>query len=139
MSKLITDYMVTNAAVHDSQVFEDLLELGIADHQELFADSAYRSAESEEILSKRGIVSKVHFKAARNRPLTDQEKKLNKERSKHRARVEHIFAFMTNSLGGIIVRGRSLARNEAVIGLMNLTYNLARITQLNFRLEPDPA
>jgi len=138
-SKIVTDYVVTDAAVHDSQALDELTELGIAQDQELYADSAYRSAQAEELLAARGIISKVHFKGYRNRPLTAQEKRCNKARSKKRARVEHVFGFMTNSMKGMVVRGRSLARNEVVIGLMNLTYNLYRLQQLNSTLERCPA
>ena len=47
-SKLITEYAVTHAAIHDSCVMEELLSSGVADGQKLYADSAYRSAEIEE-------------------------------------------------------------------------------------------
>jgi len=138
-SKIVTDYVVTDASVHDSQELDALTALGIAEDQELYADSAYRSAESEELLASRGIFSKVHFKAYRNRPLTAKEKRSNKARSKQRARVEHVFGFMTNSMGGMRVRCCSVERNEVVIGLMNLTYNLFRLKQLNRKLERYPA
>ena len=138
-SKIVTDYVVSDASLHDSQALDELTALGIAEDQELYADSAYRSEQAEELLADRGIFSKVHFKAYRNRPLTAKEKRCNKTRSKQRARVEHVFGFMTNSMGGMRVRGKSLRRNETVIGLMNLTYNLFRLKQLNRKLLRCPA
>lgn len=137
-SKLVTEYAVTHAAVHDSAALGDLLDSGAADGQTLHADSAYRSAEIEAVLTERGIKSRIHFKAGRQRLLTGCQKLLNKARSRTRARVEHIFGFMENSMGGMLVRGRSQARNEAVIGLMLLTYNLCRVVQLKRQLRPCP-
>jgi len=130
-SKIITDYAVTNAAVHDSCVISTLIAAGVADGQPLYADSAYRSAGIESGLAARGIKSRVHMKAVRNKALTARQKEANKAKSRRRARVEHVFGFMQNSMGGKFVRGCSQARNETVIGLMNLTYNLCRVMQLN--------
>lgn len=130
-SKIVKDYVVTHAAVHDSGVIEALISSGAADHQTLYADSAYRSTDIEDKLAKRTIKSRVHHKAFRNRPLTAAQKTSNVARSRKRARVEHVFGFMKNSMGGMVVRCCSKARNEAVIGLMNLTYNLCRVMQLD--------
>lgn len=133
-SKLVKDYVVTHAAVHDSGVIAKLVSTGAAAGQTLYADSAYRSTDIESDLAERKIKSRIHYKAARNRPLTPKEEASNRARSRKRARVEHIFAFMTNSMRGMVVRCCSQTRNATVIGLMNLTYNLCRITQLNREL-----
>jgi hypothetical protein len=42
-------------------------------------------------------------------------------------------------MGGLFAGGCCKARNEVVIGLMNLTYNLSRIKQLTELLRPNPA
>ncbi len=47
-------------------------------------------------------------------------------KSKTRVRVEHVFGFMTNSMGGIDLRSIGLMRAEFHIGLKNLGYNLYR-------------
>ena len=138
-SKLVSEYEVTAASVHDSQVLDDLTRGGLAREQELYADSAYRGADQGKLLRRRGILSRVHYRAYRGRPLTARQKRLNKARSKRRARVEHVFGFMSNAMKGMTVRGRSLARNTAVIGLMNLTYNLCRLVQLKQHLRCNPA
>ena len=135
-SKLIKEYAVTDAAVHDVVVIPDLIASGKADHQTLYADKAYRSADIEEKLAGRQIKSRVHYKAARNRPLSAAQQLSNQARSRKRARIEHIFGFITNSMGGIFARCCSQARNEVVIGLINLTYNLCRVTQINKQLRP---
>ena len=130
-SKLIKDYTVTSASVHDSRQLTNLTNKGQAEGQTLYADSAYRSAEIEDELAGKGVKSRIHFKAARNLPLTEQEESSNKSRSRFRSRVEHIFGFMENSMGGKFIRACNKARNEVHIGMMNITYNLCRIKQLN--------
>lgn len=52
--KLIRCYEVTDAAVHDSQVMEAVLD-GTNTASNVWADSAYRSAEMEEELADRGL------------------------------------------------------------------------------------
>jgi hypothetical protein len=63
-------------------------------------------------------------------PLTDGQKANNIEKSKTGARVEHIFGFVENSMNGSFVRTIGMARAKAKIGMMNLTYNICRCTQL---------
>jgi IS5 family transposase len=96
--------------------------------EQLYADSAYTG--QEEILEKYQVKDQIHEKGARNRPLTDDQKKGNKIKSKTRARVEHIFGFMENSMGSMYFRKVGRKRAETVIGLMNLTYNMFRKIQL---------
>jgi transposase, IS5 family len=133
-SKLITAYEVTDASVHDSVPLDDLLAHASVAGQKLYADSAYRSAAIETDLATQGIQSKVHERAYRGTPLTPTQQERNTAKSRIRARIEHVFAFMTQSMHGLVVRGRSLARNEAVIGLINLAYNLCRVVQLKKKI-----
>jgi len=51
--KLIRGYAVTDAGVHDSRVFGDLLH-GDNSSGDVYADSAYRSVESLEMLHEGG-------------------------------------------------------------------------------------
>src|ERR1700710_2492627 len=67
--KLIRRYEVTDAAVHDSQTFDALLTEGNTS-TDVFADSAYRSAETEAKLKARGFRSRIYRRANRNRPLS---------------------------------------------------------------------
>lgn len=76
------------------------------------------------------MVNMVNEKGYRNKPLTEEQKANNKEKSKTRARVEHIFGFVENSMNGSFVRTIGMARAKAKIGMMNLTYNICRCTQL---------
>lgn len=133
-TKLITGYLTTSAEVHDSAVIGELVDRKEDAGQPLYADSAYRSEEIEEVLAGKGIESNIHEKAYRNRPLTKRQMQRNRRRSKTRVRVEHIFAFMENSMNGMYIKCRSGVRAAATIGLMNLTYNLFRLVQINIVL-----
>lgn len=129
-SKLIVDYAVTDASVHDSKALAGLVD---ASDKVLWADSAYvGEALHEEVRKKSlGIVLNVHEKGYRGRPLTDAQKQSNKEKSHVRVRVEHIFGDMTAAMGGMVARCIGLARNECAIGLKNLAYNMRRSTFLD--------
>jgi len=128
-SKFIDNYEVTDASVHDSQPLDDLLtedDIG----QDLHADSAYTGEDQEKVIKKYEMNNKVHEKGYRNKPLTEEQKASNKEKSKTRARVEHVFGFMEQSMNGLIVRSVGIKRATGIIGLINLTYNLFRYEQV---------
>lgn len=74
--------------------------------------------------------NKVHEKGYRNKPLTDEQKANNKEKSRTRARVEHVFGFMEQSMNGLVVKSVGITRATGIIGLINLTYNLFRYEQV---------
>jgi IS5 family transposase len=136
-SALITDYTVTDAAVHDSQALPELI--GPQNRGEtLFADSAYKSAQTDAQLTDLGITNYVHEKAVRNRPLHSLQKEFNRLKSQVRCRIEHIFGCVENSMGGPELEYIGLARIRTGIGLSNLAYNLLRHGQL-IRLGRVPA
>ena len=74
--------------------------------------------------------NKVHEKGYRNKSLTEEQKASNREKSKVRARVEHVFGFMEQSMKGLYLRSVGMFRAKAIIGLINLTYNLFRYEQV---------
>lgn len=133
-TKLVTAYQVTPANIHDSQVMKELIEQEDAG-QPIYADSAYRSESMESYCSEMGVQSRIHEKGYRNKPLRKRQMDANKRKSKVRARVEHIFAFMENSMNSMYLHYRDLARIKAGIGLMNMTYNLFRLVQLEVTLQ----
>ena len=131
-NKLVQSFAVSNAAVHDSQVFEELLDQTIdteGKKRPIYADSAYRSKDQEESLADKGFESQIHEKGSRCHPLTDEQKASNRIKSKTRARVEHVFGAQ-HAMGGHIVRTIGIARARAKIGMMNLIYNMRRMIQL---------
>jgi IS5 family transposase len=127
--KLIREYGVSDASVHDSQVFGGLLNKGNTS-SEVYADSAYRSAETEWTLKARGFRSRIHKRGRRNRPLSKAETAANTMRSKVRARVEHVFGAQENAPGGRLVRTIGIVRAKVKIGLQNLVYNIRRLVIL---------
>jgi len=52
------------------------------------------------------------------------------EKSRIRARVEHVFGFMEQSMNGLKLKSIGIARATEIIGLFNLTYNLFRYKQV---------
>ena len=128
-SKLISHYKVTNASVHDSQTVEYLLDKSDS-HHDFFGDGAYFSERIAMLLKRKKIRNRIHEKGYSHMPLTEAQLERNHKKSKIRARVEHVFAYMTNSMGGIHLRTIGQKRASGVIGLMNLTYNMSRYIQL---------
>jgi len=129
-SKFIDKYTVTDASVHDSQPLDELLEEEKDQNQDFHADSAYTGEEQEKVIAKNRMNNQVHEKGYRNKPLTEEQKASNKKKSKVRARVEHVFGFMEQSMNGLYLRSVGMVRAKAIIGLMNLTYNLFRYEQV---------
>lgn len=125
-SKLITNYVITPASVHDSAVLEDLLEDTDAG-QYLYADSAYSGDPCKKVIRKSKMKNRVHKKAYRNKPLSTYQKKKNTIKSETRARVEHIFGYhWTNQDGGCLIRAVGFDRCAQAIALRNITYNFFR-------------
>ncbi|MFB2121712.1 IS5 family transposase [Parapedobacter sp. 2B3] len=128
-SKLITGYMVSDASVHDSQATEHLLDEKDRG-ADFYADSAYTGEKQDKLIAARGMTNKVCEKGYRNQPLTDEQKAANREKSSVRSRVEHIFGFTENSMNGMYLYNIGIKRITAMVGLMNLTYNMFRKIQL---------
>jgi IS5 family transposase len=122
-SKIITDFEVTPANVHDSQ---EICELIDENDPMASADSAYSSREILERLLRRNpdIELLICEKGTRNHPLTEEQKARNREISRIRARVEHVFGRMHGSMGGIVARCIGLTRVRCSICFKNLAYNL---------------
>jgi transposase, IS5 family len=128
-SKLINKYVTTNASVHDSQVLVDLIAKADS-HHEMYGDSAYSGEPIARLLKKKNIRNRIHEKGYRDNPLTEKQKAANRKKSKVRARVEHVFGCIKNSMKGSFIRCIGIKRAEAVIGLINLCYNIVRYVQL---------
>ena len=124
--KLIRRYGVSDASVHDSREFNYLLDKANTSRN-VFADSAYRSADIEAALKVQGLKSRIHRRATRSHPLSAVQEKANRKRSQVRARIEHVFGAQQTSLGGRLVRTIGLVRAKAKIGLQNLVYNIRRM------------
>jgi IS5 family transposase len=127
-SKFINTYTLTDVSVHDSRALDDLLTEKDKE-QDSYADSAFTGEDQDKIIEKYEMKNKVHEKGYRNRPLTDKQKASNTKKSKIRARVEHVFGFMEQSMNGLVLKSVGITRASGIIGLINLTYNLFRYEQ----------
>jgi IS5 family transposase len=95
-TKLIENYEVTDAAVHDSQPLDRLVSEGDG---RVHGDRAYRSKGIETKLTEKKIEIQIFEKGYRNRPLSEEQKASNRMKSKIRCRIEHVFGYETNSMG----------------------------------------
>lgn len=83
-------------------------------------------------LNDRGIETIVCEKGYRNHPLTEEQKKNNRTKSKIRCRVEHVFGFIEQSMKGFILRSVGMIRAKSNIFLTCLVYNIDRARKLKF-------
>ena len=135
--KRIRRYTVTDAAVHDSQVLEEVLQPKTAGRN-VWADAAYRSEAIEAQLKKRKLRSRIQYKGYRDKPLTPKQTQTNQRRACLRARVEHVFGHHVTAMGGKLIRTIGRVRARAKIGLKNLTYNFQRFLVLTPAVRRQP-
>jgi IS5 family transposase len=124
-SKIIVDFSVTAASTHDVNEFEGLIDIN---DTEAWLDSAYASAEHIARIMAKYPNIKLHIseKGTRNNPLTEEQKESNREKSRVRARVEHVFGYIERFMGGITIRTIGMTRATREICGMNLAYNIRR-------------
>ena len=128
-TKIITDFVVTSANVHDSQAIESLICGGRDKKGEhLFLDSAY--VGYDDVITKQELVPEIIEKNYRNTQLTDEQKENNRNKAKKRCRIEHVFGFMEQSMKGLFFRGVGILRATFYIGFTNLIYNMCRLVQI---------
>ena len=123
--KLIRDYEVTPASTHDSNVFEQLLDENNSS-RDVWADSAYGSADKLDALNEHGFRGHIQRKGYRYKKINERQIKGNYRRAKIRSRVEHIFGVQTMRAGRLLIRTIGIIRAKAKIGLRNLAYNIDR-------------
>ena len=130
--KLIRGYGVTDAAVHDVNLFEDVVpEVSPSPDEPYFADAGYVGAEREKRLHERGYDPQVYERIPKTRPLLIPEvKENNRQKSKIRCRIEHVFGEMKMRMGDETLRTIGFARARFWIGMRNLAYNMSRLVSL---------
>lgn len=124
----ITGQVVTPANVYDGNVADDLVKQAGA--KIVYGDSAYHA----DSFYTTEIDNRTCEKGYRNHPLTDEQKQNNRTKSKVRAKVEHVFAYMEKSMNGCTLRCRNMARARCIIVLRNLLYNM-HVYELSGRKE----
>ena len=129
-TKLVENYEVTSANVHDSRQLLSVLTSPEHDGSQIYADSAYSSAELSQRLLDLGYRPEICARSYRNRPLTETQKLANSYKSRIRSRVEHVFGDIKNRRGGLLIRTIGIARARVKRGLINLAYNMRRYVSL---------
>lgn len=126
---------VTDAAAHDgARLREGLIDPNNTG-SEVWADSAYRSAENERFLREAGKTSRIHRRKPKGRPMPKRTARANAAKSVVRAAVEHPFAHQKGFMG-LVIRTVGLARAEATVTLANMAYNMKRWCWLDRRGAP---
>jgi IS5 family transposase len=101
---------VTNAAQADIKQMPALLH---GEEREVYGDQAYWKEADRQAFEARNVRYKVNRRPNARSPLTDQWKKINRSRSRVRARGEHAFHVVKRLWGFTKVRYRGLAKNRA--------------------------
>lgn len=127
--KLIRGYEVTDAAVHDSNVFEQLLDEDNTS-KDVWADSAYGNRQQRQALKEKGFRDHLQRKGCRYKKLSKRQEQGNRTRAKIRCRIEHVFGVQTMRAGSLLIRTIGKARAKVKIGLRNLAYNIDRFCLL---------
>ena len=131
---LIRKWTATHAAAHDGARLQEVLDRTNT-ASEVWADTAYRSAKNEDMLARRGLVSRIHRKKPPGKPMPERMRVANAQKSKVRSAVEHVFAHQKGPMG-LLVRTIGLARARLKIGLANLAYNMRRMVWIDGRAAP---
>ena len=100
----------------------------IAYGEQAWLDAGY--AGMEDVVRAKHMTPIICEKGTRGHPLTEEQKVRNRQKSKVRSRVEHVFGFMEQTMGGLVFRGVGMVRAKANIALTNLVYNMCRLEQI---------
>lgn len=118
--ELIREFNVTTASTHDSQI--DLTEF---DDKAAYRDKGYAGVKPHP-----NVKDMTMKKAARNRPLTKEEKKFNKAVAKIRAQGERPFAVMQRVFNGGTTRVKNIKRVIVEQTLECFAFNLYQLFTL---------
>ena len=129
---LIRRWTTSDAAAHDGARLAAVLD-GQNTASDVWADTAYRSAKNEMLLTDRGLVSRIHRKKPKGRAMAERTRRANARRSAIRSAVEHVFARQKGPMA-LVVRTIGSARAHVKIGLANLAFNMKRYVWLSSRM-----
>jgi len=104
--------VVTDAAVHDSQVMDELLH---GEEEAVYGDKAYVSKDKKKEYEARGVKWCINLKANRGRQLNQEEVECNHKRSQIRAKGEHAFLVVKHLWHYQKVRYKGLYKNAVQV------------------------
>jgi len=114
---------VTSGNVHDSQERDTLL---LGDESALYADAAYSSKETRDVLDQWGIDDQVQRKGNRSHPLSEAGQKRNRHIAVTRAGGERPFATYKQHYKLGRTRFLGLAKNSTFYGLAAIAANIRK-------------
>jgi transposase, IS5 family len=128
---LIRTWAATDAARHDGAQLANLISTSNTGSH-VWADTAYRSKANEKQLTNHRLVSRIHRKKPKGKPMPANVARANAAKSKVRSAVEHVFARQKGPMG-LVIRTIGIARATVKIGLANIVYNMKRAVWLTER------
>ena len=128
---------VTPGNAHDSTERDTLL---LGDEAALYADAAYSSKATRDMLERFGIDGQVQRKGYRNHRLSEADRARNDEIAVIRAGGERPFATYKSRYGLARTRLLGLARNLSFYGLAAIAHNIQKGGKFLFLYgRPEPA
>jgi len=127
---IVHTVLATNAAAADITQLPDLLH---GQEREVFGDQAYWKEADRQTFEARGVRYRMNRRPKAKQPLSERWKKINRVRSRTRARGEHPFRVIKQLWGFAKVRYRGLAKNLARAQTM---FALANLYQVRRELLP---
>lgn len=107
---VVHSLVTTHAAAADITQMESLLH---GQEREVFGDQAYWKEADRQRMQASGVKYRVNRRGTEKNPLTEYQKKINRSRSRTRARGEHAFRVVKRLWGFAKVRYRGLMKNTA--------------------------
>ncbi len=124
---LIRHVTLTDASVHDSQEFENVVK---GDEEMVVADKAYWSQERRRWCERRSIGNGILRKAFRGQPLDKTTLLFNRLMSRVRCGIERIFGWWKRCTGYRRVRYVGRDPNRLELEFKSICWNLKRLVNL---------
>jgi IS5 family transposase len=121
---LVHSVTATHAGAADITQLPDLLH---GEEREVFGDQAYWKEADRQAFEGRGVRYRVNRRPNRGKGLSERWRKINRARSRTRARGEHPFRVVKQLWGFVKTRYRGLAKNLARAQTMFALANLYQV------------
>jgi len=109
---LVHDVVITDAAVHDSQVMGELLH---GEESAIYGDKAYADEGKRTQYELSGIEWHINRKGKRGHPLSSEDREWNREQNRIRSKGEHAFRIIKHVWNYQKTRYKGLAKNAAQV------------------------
>lgn len=117
----------THANVADICEFQKLVDdADLRPGTAVSADKGYASESNRKKLATKGLIDQIMHKSARNRPLSEAQRAINKQLSAVRSRVERVFGTWKRNYGFVRTRYLGLAKVELELTLKAIAFNLKK-------------